>query len=258
MSPLQRFIDALNQELFHVGDWKFSIVSVIRIIVLPLLAFLFAKYFRRGLRKLLRKAHHLDPGLRGALEAISYYVILVIGLIIAMDQIGVDVTSLAVFTGAVGVGIGLGLQDFAKNFIAGLLMMGTRPVKPGDRVEFAGLSGRVRTIGSYSTVLETADRAGLLVPNSSLLNDRIINRSYFEAADSVAVTLRLPLSTDLDATLAELRKQYAGVESFQAQVTAVTETAVEVRLTVPWDGRQSIADATDDAYRRLLLTLARK
>lgn len=257
MQPFQRFIDALNKELFHIGTWSFSTIGLIKIVVLPILAFLVAKYIRKGLRRLLKRAQHMDPGLKGALEALTYYFALVVGLLMAMDQIGVNVTSLAVFTGAVGVGIGLGLQDFARNFIAGLLMMGTRPIKPGDRIEFSGLTGRVRTIGSYSTVLETVDRAGLLVPNSVLLNDKIVNRSYFESADTVGVTLRLPHAVDIDGTLAELRKRYEGVEDYSAQVSNITEAAIEVRVTVPWDGTKPVSAIADEVYRQILLVLVK-
>lgn len=260
VTPFQDFIDAMNREWFHVGDWKFSPIDLAKFVCFPIIAILFARLVKKTLRKLLTRTDHFDPGVRSALVAVTYYVTLLLGLIWAMDQIGLDVTSLAVFTGAVGVGMGLGLQDFAKNFIAGLLMMFTRPVKPGDMIEFSGQSGKVKSIGAYSTIIETAEQAGLLVPNSMLLNDRVVNWTYLGRPRIASISVSVPVNSNLEEISALMihaadRPEVLDTPPPRVEIASMTDTAVEIKLFVAVAGIPN--EVTTELYRTVLNDLNR-
>lgn len=201
----------------------------------------------------------MDPGIRSAIVSVSYYLFLAGSLMWAMDSIGFDMASLTIFSGAVGVGVGLGLQDFAKNFIAGLLMMVTRPVKPGDRIEIGNLSGVVRSIGAYSTVLNSPDGSTILIPNSSLLNDRVINWSYSGAPRVVTVNLKLPVNSNVSTKLSQLMEaasEHPNVDkSFppSARIVSTNEAAIEIQLSYTLDkGENNHQDVTSDILLKSL------
>jgi small-conductance mechanosensitive channel len=156
----------------------------------------------------------VDAGLRYALGRITYYVLLVVGLLIALQTAGVQVGSLTVVLGALGVGIGFGLQNIVNNFVSGLILLIERPVNVGDWIEVQGTGARVERIGARSTTIVTNDHITIIVPNAELITNRIINWSHGDAR----VRLRLPVGvaygSDLDLvreTLIEVARANAAV-----------------------------------------------
>src|SRR6185295_14564796 len=103
------------------------------------------------------------------------YALVVIGLLVALAAAGFEVGQLALVVGALGVGIGFGLQNVVNNFVSGLILMFERPIQPGDIVEITGTSGKVSEIGMRATTLTTAEGADVIVPNGTLLSEKLIN-----------------------------------------------------------------------------------
>jgi small-conductance mechanosensitive channel len=97
----------------------------------------------------------VDVGLREALGIIARYVIISLGALVILQSAGIDLTSLNVLVGAIGVGLGFGLQNIASNFFSGLILLLERPLKIGDRVEIGGVAGEVREIGARATTIVT-------------------------------------------------------------------------------------------------------
>jgi small-conductance mechanosensitive channel len=119
----------------------------------------------------------VDVGMREALGVIARYVIILLGALVILQSAGIDLTSLNVLVGAIGVGLGFGLQNITSNFFSGLILLLERPLKIGDRVEIAGVIGEVREIGARATTIVTDENVAAIVPNSQLISERVTNWS---------------------------------------------------------------------------------
>jgi small-conductance mechanosensitive channel len=104
-------------------------------------------------------------------------VIITLGALVILQSAGIDLTSLNVLVGAIGVGLGFGLQNIASNFFSGLILLLERPVRIGDRVEVGGVAGEVREIGARATTIVTDESVAIIVPNSQLISERVTNWS---------------------------------------------------------------------------------
>ena len=118
-----------------------------------------------------------DVGMREALGAIVRYIIITLGALVILQSAGIDLTSLNVLIGAVGVGLGFGLQNITSNFFSGLILLFERPIKMGDRVEIGGVVGEVQQIGARATTIVTDESVAMIVPNSQFVSERVTNWS---------------------------------------------------------------------------------
>ena len=119
----------------------------------------------------------VDVGLREALGVILRYALISLGAIVILQSAGIDLTSLNVLVGAIGVGLGFGLQNITSNFFSGLILLFERPLKIGDRIEIGGVVGEVREIGARATTIVTDESVATIVPNSQLVSERVTNWS---------------------------------------------------------------------------------
>jgi len=118
-----------------------------------------------------------DIGMREALGAIVRYGAVTLGTLVILQSAGINLTSLNVLVGAIGVGLGFGLQNIMNNFFSGLIILFERPIKIGDRIEIAGAVGEVRDIAARATTLITDDSVAIVVPNSQFISERVTNWS---------------------------------------------------------------------------------
>jgi small-conductance mechanosensitive channel len=103
------------------------------------------------------------------------YLVLVIGILVALQSAGLNLSALAVFAGAIGVGIGFGLQNITRNFIRGLVVLAERPIKIGDRVEVGNVTGQVKSIRARNTTILPNDNIAIILPNSDFIENQVIN-----------------------------------------------------------------------------------
>ena len=115
-----------------------------------------------------------------------------------LDNAGIHVATLTVFAGAVGVGIGFGLQNIASNFISGLVILAERPITIGDRVEVAGVTGQVQQIRARSTVILTNDNITMIVPNTKFIDSPVTNWTYGDPRVRFRIPLGVAYGSDLD------------------------------------------------------------
>jgi small-conductance mechanosensitive channel len=119
----------------------------------------------------------LDVGMREAVGTIVRYIVTSLGALVILQAAGIDLTSLNVLVGAIGVGLGFGLQTITSNFFSGLILLFERPIRIGDRVELAGCIGEVKEIAARATTLVTDENVAIIVPNSQLVSERVTNWS---------------------------------------------------------------------------------
>jgi len=121
--------------------------------------------------------------------------------LIVLDNAGIHLGALTVFAGAVGVGVGFGLQNIASNFISGLVILAERPITLGDRVEVAGIAGQVERIRARSTVIRTNDNIMMIVPNTKFIDSPVTNWTYTDRR----VRFRIPVGVAYGSDIAKVR-----------------------------------------------------
>lgn len=173
--PLYAWLETVVTHRLEYGELS---ISLGHILVFGLAVFL--TYWMAGAVRLILKEEvltrmALPRGVDNSIASLSYYALLLLGLLAALSAAGLKVGQLTFLFGALGVGIGLGLQDVVKNFVSGLILMFERPVKPGDVVDISGTVGQVRDIGMRATTVKTFDGADVVVPNGMLLSDKLTN-----------------------------------------------------------------------------------
>jgi small-conductance mechanosensitive channel len=144
----------------------------------------------------------LDRSLQYAIAQIVSNVVLVVGIFIVLENTGIHLGALTVFAGAVGVGIGFGLQNIASNFISGLVILAERPITIGDRVEVAGVAGQVQQIRARSTVIRTNDNITMIVPNTKFIDSPVTNWTYGDPR----VRFRIPVGVAYGSDIPKVRE----------------------------------------------------
>jgi potassium efflux system protein len=182
----------LDYQLFRIGDTSVTVASLAAALVVLAVSYVLARLARSLIADRLLARTNLSAGVRYMLGRFAAYLVFVLGAIVALQTIGIRATTLTAFGAALGVGIGFGLQDVVKNFVAGLILLIERPFQVGDRLEIQGVAAEVEEIRSRATVLRTNDDVHLIVPNSRFVNDTIVNRSY----DRPLYRCRAPVSVD--------------------------------------------------------------
>jgi hypothetical protein len=154
-----------DYRLFRIGDTTVTTASLVAAIVILIATYVVARIARRLVSDRLLARTRLSVGVRYMLGRFTGYTVFVFGAIMALQTIGIRATTLTAFGAALGVGIGFGLQDIVKNFVAGLVILIERPFEVGDRIEIDKMAAEVAEIRSRATVLRTNDDVHLIVPN---------------------------------------------------------------------------------------------
>jgi potassium-dependent mechanosensitive channel len=140
----------------------------------------------------------VDRGAGQSITKLLHYFLIFIGFLISMGLIGIDLKSFAVLGGALGIGIGFGLQNIVNNFLSGLILLFERPVRVGDRIEADSQLGIVKKIGLRSTVIETLDQAQLIVPNSQLISEKVTNWTHSGTVARLKIPVGVAYGSDMD------------------------------------------------------------
>jgi small-conductance mechanosensitive channel len=201
-----------------------TLVQLFLLIALLLAVFWFSARTKTFLFNRLLVNSGLDRSLQYAISQIASNVVLVVGVFIVLDNAGIHLGTLTVFAGAVGVGVGFGLQNIASNFISGLVILAERPITIGDRVEVAGVTGQVQQIRARSTVILTNDNIAMIVPNTKFIDSPVKNWTYGDPR----IRFRLPVGVAYGSDLERVRQ--ALVEIARANEHVLHDPAPNVYL----------------------------
>jgi small-conductance mechanosensitive channel len=167
-----------DYQLFRIGNTSVTAASLIVTLAIFAGSYVLARVLRSLIANRLLARTRLSPGVRYAIGRFVGYLVFFLGAAAALQTLGINATTLAAFGAAVGVGIGFGLQDIVKNFVAGLVILIERPFKVGDRIQMEDMTAEVREIRPRATVLRTNDDIHIVVPNAKLTECAIINQSF--------------------------------------------------------------------------------
>jgi len=182
---------------------KLSLLQIFLLVALLIAVFWISSRTKNFLFNRLLADSGLDRSLQYAIAQILSNIVLVIGVFIVLENTGIHLAALTVFAGAVGVGVGFGLQNIASNFISGLVILAERPITIGDRVEVAGIIGRVQQIRARSTVILTSDNIAMIVPNSKFIDSPVTNWHYSDPR----VRFRLPVGVAYGSDVNKVREE---------------------------------------------------
>src|SRR5512135_3428802 len=161
----------LDYRLFRIGQTQITLASLLATLAILAATWLTARLFRKLVAEKLLGRTNVDQGVRYAIGRFVSYIVWVLGLIIALEPLGINATTLAVFGGAIGVGIGFGLQDISKNFIAGLILLIERPIKVGDRIDMDKVAADIVEIRARFFNDTATTEIYTIVPNSHFITD---------------------------------------------------------------------------------------
>jgi small-conductance mechanosensitive channel len=174
-----------------------SLLQIFLLIVLLAAVFWISSRIKRLLFNRFLVKSGLDRSLQYAIAQIVSHVVLIIGIFVVLENTGIHLGALTVFAGAVGVGVGFGLQNIASNFISGLVILAERPITIGDRVEVAGVVGQVQQIRARSTVIVTNDNIAMIVPNSKFIDSPVTNWTYGDPRVRFRVPIGVAYGSDV-------------------------------------------------------------
>ncbi len=192
-----KLLALLKTPIFEAGGTTFTLLTLVQILFLVILLIYLAGKLRSLMANRLLSRTRLDLGARQAVATITRYVVLLLGLLIILQTAGIDLTTLNVLAGAVGIGVGFGLQNIISNFISGLIIMFERPIKIGDRIEVDDVEGDVVEIGARSTVVLTNDNINIIIPNSKFITENVVNWKYNDGTVRFKIPVGVAYGSDL-------------------------------------------------------------
>ena len=186
----------------RIPGLNLSLAQILRLILVVFLVFWLSSIIKGQMVLRVLSRSGLDASLQYAIAQVTGYAVITIGFFLALQNTGIDLSALTVFAGAVGVGVGVGLQNISSNFISGLILLAERPIKIGDRVEVHTVAGRVTNIRARSTTVVTNDNITLIVPNSVFVEHTITNWSHGDQK----VRFRIPVGVAYGSDLAKVKE----------------------------------------------------
>ena len=208
---LPLILDELDTITWHVGGSKLSVRTLIEGALTTGLVLIVALWVSSAIEtRLLRSATGSDLSLRKAFSNATRALLVFVGLLVALSVVGIDLTALSVLGGAVGVGIGFGLQKLAASYVSGLVMLTERSVRIGDSVRVDGFEGRITDINARYTVLRALNGRESIVPNEMFISNRIENLSLADSHVSLSSVVSVAYDSDVDLVLQLLTQAAAG------------------------------------------------
>jgi small-conductance mechanosensitive channel len=256
VAAITELMRALDAPLFELSQRP---VTALHLLAVPLV--FAALWFVVGgithvLRASLLRALDLEGGSEQTVAGLLRYALLFFGILLVLHLAGVDVASLAIAGGVLGIGIGFGLQHIANNFVSGILIGLERPVRPGDFVRVGEHVGTVLRIGARSTALRTLDRVTILIPNARFLETDVVNWSIDDPTTRLHVPVGVAYGSDVAVVRAALLAAARGHPAVlrdprpQVQMQAFGSSSLQFELLV-WtrDPRNQAALVSDLNYR---------
>lgn len=200
----------LESIYFEAGNIKITAYGVIRVILFGAILFWLGRVSNRVGQRIIRQQEDLDLGTREVFAKLYQVMLILFIFILLLQVMGINITALAVFGGALGVGLGFGLQSIASNFISGMIILLDRSLSVGDYIELEdGRKGIIRELNMRSTTLETFDGKDIMVPNEQFITTSFVNWTHKNLKQRYSITFQVAYSTDLHKLFPVLREVVA-------------------------------------------------
>jgi small-conductance mechanosensitive channel len=255
---LPTVLEALDGLALQVGTLRVSLLGGIKLILAVALTWVLALWLARLIENRLNRAEYVNPGMQVAMVKLSKFVLLTLASLLALEAAGIDLTALAVFGGALGVGLGFGLQRIASNFISGFIVLFDRSIRPGDVITIGEKFGWVQELRARYIVVRDRDGVERLIPNETLITNEVINWSYTDRNVRIKVPVSISYSDDPEQAMALLEE--AGRDTPRvledpapaARLLAFGDNGIELELRV-WinDPQQGLVGVRSEVNLRI-------
>lgn len=199
-SPIEAW-SALVEWGFTIAGLRITLGRVLFAVVLVYLASTASWLARTVVTTEVARARGFERGVAESINSLLHYAVITLGVLLALGALGVELQSFAIVIGALGVGIGFGLQNVVNNFVSGLILLFERPVRVGDTVEIGGEWGTIKKIGLRSTVIVTVQRSEMIVPNGDLVSEKVTNWTLTDPTTRVTIPVGVAYGSDVQAVL---------------------------------------------------------
>ncbi len=190
------FVEFLEDLDVNLGNFQLSLMMIIRGIVMLIFFFWIASWSEKYFRKRLQRSNSLTPSVRVLIQKTVRIILYVMAFMLALNTMGIDLSAFTFLGGAIGVGLGFGLQKIVSNFISGIIIILDRSIKPGDVIEIEDVFGTVRTLNTRFVSVVTLAGKEYLIPNESFITNQVINWSYSD--DLVRLDTKVGVGYDSD------------------------------------------------------------
>ena len=235
---------------FSLGTQKFSLLTMLESIFWISAMLLLALWAGSGLESRLLRAESMHASLRVVLARLGKAVLLVLAVLIVMPLVGIDLTVLSVFGGALGVGLGLGLQKIASNYVSGMIILMDRSIRVGDWITADGHYGEVRQITTRFTVVRSLTGEEALIPNDTLMTSTVLSNTFADKRVRLNVTVSVAYATDVEPVLllleeiAAKNKRVLADPAPRALVVVMGDSGIDLELGFwiedPENGRKNV------------------
>ncbi len=235
---LPAIAEALDGPAVQLGQSRISLLDVFQLLLSASLLVLLAMVLSNLLERNINRARYLSPSMKVGIVKFGRVIIIILALLLALESVGIDLTALTVFGGALGVGIGFGLQRIASNFISGFILVLDRSIKPGDVISLGGTFGWVEELRARYLVVRDRDGVERLVPNENLITSEVINWSYSDSRVRLKIPVGISYGNDPEQAMALLEEAGRKVERVlddpppAARLVAFGDSAIELELRV--------------------------
>jgi len=227
---------ALSNLAITIGTLRLSVLLVIKAVFILAILLWIARGLARVVDIRLQRLSALSPSVRALTGNLIRIALISVALLIGLNAVGIDLTAFAVFSGAVGVGIGFGLQKIVSNFVSGIILLLERSIKPGDVIEVGSTFGSITYLGARYASVRGRDGKEYLIPNENLITNQVINWSYsnllvrLDVGFGVAYASNLHAVRDLAVEAAKRTKRVLASPSPLCHVTGFGDSAVNMLL----------------------------
>ncbi len=194
MGLSEPLLDVLNELTFKIGKQEISVLQIAQGFLIVVATLLLALWLARLVENRLMRSPHFDLSLRVVMSKVMRAALLIVAMLIALPLVGIDITLLSVFGGALGVGLGLGLQKIASNYISGFIILLDRSIRIGDLITIDTRHGVVTQLHTRYTVVKTREGTEAIIPNETFITNTVINYSYTDPK----VLVRMPFTISYD------------------------------------------------------------
>jgi small-conductance mechanosensitive channel len=265
---LEPIIDALDSVGVSAGKARITVWSILKLLFTLTLFVLVAAWISRWVERRLKKLHTLAPSTRIGIAKFANAFLIAVSILMGLNAAGVDLTALTVLTGAIGLGLGFGLQSIAANFVSGFVLLMDRSIKPGDVISLSGQSGTstenfgwVQELRGRYVVVRDRDGVEMLVPNQQLISNAVINWSYTDPRIRLKLPIRVSYRDDPELALQILLNACEGQRRVLREPPPVSrlmhfgDSGIELELRFwisdPQDGVNNVRSDVNRAIWRL-------
>ncbi len=221
---LQPVVDGMDALAINFGDSHISLLMVVKLVLLSALYLLLAFWVSGIVEQRMRASRHINASMRVGLSKVVKFALVTVAILMALTAAGLNLASLTVFGGALGVGIGFGLQKIVSNFISGFILLGDRSIRPGDVITVGDNYGLVKELRARYIVVLNRDGVETLIPNENLVTTDVINWSYSDRKVRVRIPVQISYNDDPEEGMAIM------LEAGKSHPRALKDPAPVVRL----------------------------